>query len=366
MRRAPDAQSLGDMAKIDSEVLVRGDTMRVHYLVRLGATELREVEIPRPSDGEVLAKLDVALTCGTDLKMLKRGHARLPMGPFGHEWAGTVAAVGAGVRNFEPGDRIVATPTAPCGDCVYCVRREENVCLHLFEDMALGAYGEYMLVPRHIVKQNAYKIPDAVSSESAAMLEPLACVVHGADRLELGGDRTVAFIGDGPIALMFMQVARIRGAGRVIVIGRHPKRMEVARALGADAVIDGCTDVRPAVQALTDGVGADTVIECVGRPEVWEESFELARRGGEVLLFGGCEKGSAVAVQTEAIHYNEIDIRGAFHYTPAAVRRAWDLICGGHLTLDPLITHRMPLEDELSGAFDLMRRREALKVAIQP
>ena len=354
------------MAKTETEVPIRGATMRVHYLVRLGATELREVAIPEPGPGEVLARVNTALTCGTDLKMMKRGHARLPMGPFGHEWAGTVAAVGEGVTEFKPGDRIVATPTAPCGDCTYCLRERENLCLHLFEDMALGAYGEYMLVPRHIVNRNAYRIPDGVDFEAAAMLEPLACVVHGAERMKLGGDRTVLFLGDGPISLMFMQVARLRGAGRIIVVGRHPRRMSVARALGADAVLDGNADVRPAVETLTDGVGADSVIECVGRPEAWEESFELARRGGEVLLFGGCERGSAVAVQTEAIHYNEINIKGAFHYTPKAVERAWELIRGGHLHLEPLITHRLPLSDDLSGAFDLMRRREALKVAIQP
>ena len=347
--------------------LLSKTTMKVHHLLGVGETQLKDVQIPRPGEGEVLAKVSVALTCGTDLKTLERGgHARLPSGPFGHEWAGTVVALGEGVRRFEHGDRIVATPTAPCGDCAFCKRREENLCLHLFRETALGAYGEYMLIPRHIVQRNAFRIPESVSDENAATLEPLACVVQGADRIDMSGNRTIALLGDGPIALMFLQLARLRGVGRVILIGRHPRRMDVARKLGADAVIDSTrSDPHTDVRALTDGLGADTVIECVGRPEAWQEAMQLSRRGGEVLVFGGCQRDSTVALQTELIHYEEIDLKGAFHYTPAAVSRAWNLICGGHLNLASLITHRMPLDD-LAHAFKLLKRREAVKVAIVP
>jgi L-iditol 2-dehydrogenase len=191
-------------------------------------------------------------------------------------------------------------------------------------------------------------------------------VVQGADRIDMSGNRTIALLGDGPIALMFLQLAHLRGVGRVILIGRHPRRMDVARKLGADAVIDSTrSDPHTDVRALTDGLGADTVIECVGRPEAWQEAMQLSRRGGEVLVFGGCQRDSTVALQTELIHYEEIDLKGAFHYTPAAVSRAWNLICGGHLNLASLITHRMPLDD-LAHAFKLLKRREAVKVAIVP
>jgi len=274
--------------------------------------------------------------------------------------------VGDGVLRFEVGDRIVATPTAPCGDCAYCLRGAENLCLHLFEHAALGAYAEYILVPRHIVNRNAFRIPDEVTDVHAAFLEPLACVVHGADLVQLGGDRTVAFIGDGPIALLFVQVARLRGANRVAVVGRRAQRLELARALGADLVIDGRErDVREEVAALSDGLGADTVVECVGRTEAWEQAVGLARRGGEVLFFGGCETGSAIHLDTERVHYDELTLRGGFHCTPNSVRRAWEFICSGALTLDPLVSDQLPL-DELPGAFERMRRLEALKVAILP
>lgn len=341
--------------------------MRVYHLVRPGELRLESTEIPKPADGEVVARVQVALTCGTDVKTMDRGHARLKVpGRLGHEWAGVVETVGAGVGEFEPGDRIVATPTAPCGDCAYCVGGAENLCLHLFEHTALGAYGEYVLVPRHIVNRNAFTIPDSVPYSHAAFLEPLACVVHGSDLLQISGGRSVIFLGDGPIALLFAQVARLRGAGRIGLIGKSHERLGVAGKLGIDLVVHADeTNVSEAVDALTDGLGADSVVECVGRPEVWETAVALARRGGEVLFFGGCEKGSTVTLDTERVHYDELTLKGGFHYTPDSVRRAWDLIVGGNLALDPLITHRMRLDD-LPTALETVRRREAVKVAITP
>jgi L-iditol 2-dehydrogenase len=341
--------------------------MRVWQLARPGELRLESTDLPEPGDGELVARVSVALTCGTDLKSIERGHARLKIpGPFGHEWAGRVEAVGAGVHDFAPGDRIVGTPTAPCGDCVYCLRGAENLCIHLFEHTALGAYGEFILVPRQVVNRSAFRIPEAVSDVRAAFLEPLACAVHGADLLKLAGDRTLVFLGDGPMALAFAQLARIRGAGRIAVIGRHRRRLEVARHLGADVTVDANDDdPLEAVRELSDGLGADSVVECVGRPEAWEAAVSLARRGGEVLFFGGCEKGAAVSLDTERVHYDEITLKGGFHYTPDSVRRAWELICSGNLTLEPLVTHEMSLE-KLPEAFERMRGREALKVAIVP
>jgi len=341
--------------------------MQVVQLIRPGELSLQAIEVPVPSDGEVLARVDAALTCATDLKTVERGHARLKLpAPLGHEWAGTVEAVGEGVRGIGPGDRVVAMPTAPCGDCAFCLRGRENLCSHLFEQMALGAYGEYILVPRHVVNRNTYVIPDSVPSWQAAFLEPLACAVHGADLLRLAGDRTVAFLGDGPIALLFLQVARLRGVGRIVLVGRHDERLELGRLLGADVVLNARrVDVRSAVETITDGLGADTVVECVGRPEAWAQAVDLVCRGGEVLFFGGCEPGLGVTFDSERIHYDEITLRGGFHLTPDSVARAWELITIGSVRLSELVTHRMRLE-ELPAAFDLMRHREALKVVISP
>jgi L-iditol 2-dehydrogenase len=342
-------------------------SMRVWQLVRPGELRLESVDVPEPGDGEVLARVSLALTCGTDLKTVDRGHARLKVpGPLGHEWAGSVAAVGPGVQGLTPGTRIVGMPTAPCGDCAYCLRGAENLCLHLFEHMALGAYGEFILIPRQIVNRHIFRLTSDDSNLRGAFLEPVACVVHGADQLHIAGDRTIAFLGDGPMALIFVQLARLRGAGRIAVIGRHRRRLELAQQFGADVTVDANDgDPLEAVREMSDGLGADSVVECVGRPEAWQDAVSLARRGGEVLFFGGCERGAAVNFDTERVHYDEITLKGGFHYTPDCVRRAGELICSGNLNLEPLVTHEMSL-DELPEALELMRRREALKVAIVP
>ncbi len=341
--------------------------MGVYRLVGPGELRRQRVPIPEPGPGEVVARVSVALTCGTDLKTIDRGHARLKVpGDIGHEWAGRVEVVGEGVRQLRTGDRIVAMPTAPCGDCAYCHRGAENLCPHLFDQMALGAYGEYIHIPRHIVNRYTLPIPDHVSNLHAAFLEPLACIVHGADLVDLSGDRVVVFLGDGSIALLFAQLARLRGAGRVVVIGRHAQRLELARELGVDFMVNAReTDPGEAVLAVTDGLGADTVVECVGRPEAWQQAVSLVCRGGEALMFGGCGAGTVVELDAERVHYDEITLKGAFHYTSESVARAWELICRSTLTLEPLITDQMGLDD-LPEALERVRRREAVKIAILP
>lgn len=332
-----------------------------------GEIHLEERPTARPGDGELLVRISVALTCGTDLKLVQRGHPKIPFpAPLGHEWAGRVAAVGPGVRGFAEGARVVALPTAPCGDCAYCTRRLENLCVHLFEVTAFGAFADTLLLPRHIVARNTFEIPETVPDEVAAFLEPLACVVHGASLVQLGGDRTVVLLGDGPIALLFLQVARLAGADRIVLVGRHESRLTAARALGAEHVLDASREPPDAiVRDWTDGLGGDTVVECVGRPEAWAQAVSLARRGGEVLFFGGCERGTELRVRTERVHYDELTLRGGFHYTPASARRAFEWIEARALHLDPLLSGSVGLED-LPTAFERVRKREVVKVAVRP
>lgn len=341
--------------------------MRAWRLTAPGALRLEDVATPKPGDGELLIRVEVALTCGTDVKLWLRGHPKIPLPTtLGHEYAGRVAAVGDGVRGFAEGDRVVALPTAPCGDCAYCVRRLENLCVHLFQATGFGGYSEFVCLPRHIVNRHTFAIPSAVSEEEAAFVEPLACVLHGASRVDLAGDRVVVFLGDGPVALLFAQVARLLGAGRTVLIGRHGPRLEAARIVGVDHVVDASREpVEARVRELTDGLGADTVVECVGMPAAWQEAVALARRGGQVLLFGGCEPGTQVSLDTARLHYDELDLRGGFHYTPSSARRAFEMICDGALRLRSLISERVPLA-ELPKALERVRRREAVKVAVRP
>ena len=205
-----------------------------------------------------------------------------------------------------------------------------------------------------------------MTAETAAALEPLACVVHGSDRVALARAEHVAVVGDGPIGLLFLQLARSRGAGRIFVAGRQPHRLEAARALGADRAVDTtAVALAEAVADWTDGVGADVVIECVGEPGVWEEAADVVATGGELLAYGGCPAGTRACFDTERIHYEEVDVKGAFHYGRADVRTALDLLDKGVVRIEPLVTHRVPL-DRLADGLALALDRRAIKVAVTP
>jgi L-iditol 2-dehydrogenase len=291
---------------------------------------IEKVPIPEVGDGEVLVKVEVALTCGTDLKVFNRGyHARMIVPPalFGHELAGTIVEVGAGVApHFKKGTRVVALNSAPCGACFFCKRHQENLC----EDLLFnnGAYAEYIKIPRRIVEANMLELPKTVSYESAAITEPLACVVRGLQETypEIGD--TVVVIGAGPIGLMFMQVAKVAGCN-VIAVVKRDEQVQSAKRFGADDVVQ-ITKVEDAVQATRTLTpqrrGADIVIEAVGRPLGWQWAVEMARKGGTVNFFGGCAKGTKVELDTNLLHYSEITLKASFHHTPDTVRKAFNLI----------------------------------------
>ncbi|MBI4545583.1 MAG: alcohol dehydrogenase catalytic domain-containing protein [Gemmatimonadetes bacterium] len=341
--------------------------MTAAVLVRPGLVELRELPVPEPGPGELVLHVEAALTCGTDIKTFQRGHPKIPLPlPMGHEFAGVVAAAGSGVRGFREGDAVACVPTAPCGACRLCRRGRENLCPEAVGRMVFGGFAEYVRLPQHLVAASVFDRPATLSAEAAAALEPVACVVHGADRVALDRAETVVLLGDGPIALLFLQLARRRGAGRVLVAGKHAVRLEAARELGADAVVDvGRDSLQDAVREWTGGTGGDVVIECVGRPQVWEAAAGLAASGGELLLYGGCAAGSRVRFDAYRIHYEEVDVKGAFHYGRADVRRALELLLSGEVRVLPLITHRESL-DRLEQALELVLAREAIKVAIRP
>lgn len=337
--------------------------MRSAVLVEPGRVELRDVPVPTPGPGEVVLRIETALTCGTDIKTFRRGHPKIPLpAPLGHEFAGTVAAAGPGAA-FREGDRVAAVPTAPCGECRLCERGRDNLCPAATGAIALGAFADYLRLPAHIVAANVFHRAERVPAETCAALEPLACVVHGAARLDFAGDPTVLVLGDGAIALLFIQVARLAGAGRIGVMGRHASRLEIARALGADQTF--CRESEAAARDWTAGVGADIVIECTGSIDAWQMAPSLASRAGRVLLFGGCAAGTRASFDTYRLHYDEVDLMGAFHYGRADVRAAWRLITERSVRIAPLITHHRPLE-RLDEALELALSRTAIKVAVRP
>jgi len=330
-------------------------------LLEPGRIEIREIETPHPSDGEVLIKVKNALTCGTDLKAFLRGHPLIPMpGPFGHEFSGIIAEKGKGVRNFREGDEIMAVHSAPCMKCPYCEKGLYNLCNNIMKTKVLGAFSEYLLLPSHIVRRNLFHKPQGLGFEEAAFLEPLSCVVHGMRSIKPKKGDTVLIIGAGPIGLLHLLLLKKRGL-RVIITARRMEKLELARRLGADQAVEA-VKLKDAINDFTGGSGVDVVIECTGQIEVWKASIEYVRRGGTIILFGGVKTGTEVCYDTRRLHYDEITIKGVFHFTPEDVKWAAEVLKTG-LKVSWLITDRVPLM-EISSAFERLSRGEGIKYAI--
>lgn len=328
-----------------------------------------EVNVPEPNEGEVLVKVEAALTCGTDVKTFRRGHPVLikktPSG-FGHEFSGTIAKLGENVEGFNIGDRVVAANSAPCGECFFCRKGEENLCENL--ELLNGAYAQYILIPKNIVQKNLIKIPDNLPFKLAAFTEPLSNVVHGISRTPINKGDTVGVIGIGPIGLMFCALAKLKGA-KVIAMGRNPLKLKLAKEFAhADEVIDlkKYDDPTEIILSMTEEKrGLDVAIECVGLPEIWESMFKLVRRGGCVHLFGGCASGTSVNIDTKRLHYDEVNIISVFHHTPKYFREALNLIATKQVDVEKLITKTMPLK-YTKRALEMQQNGEAIKVLIEP
>jgi L-iditol 2-dehydrogenase len=357
-----------------------------------GAAALRDVPVPEPGPGEVLVRVRAALTCGTDLKIVRRGHPKIafPL-TLGHEWAGVVEKAGAGSA-WAPGTRVTSAVSAPCGACAACREGRENLCETAFDRPLFGAFADFLLVPERLAKGGLRRIPDGMPDETAALLDPLASVVRGLNRLRgaRGGDVLVA--GTGPIAAMLLFLLRGKkktGAAaerRVVVAGRREERLvffernaaEVARidssqrsgAADAPASIFTFKENPPSPVRIESirGEGAEKfslVIDTTGDPDVMAALPALAADGGTVLLFAGLPAGARVAVDAHAVHYREVSIVGSFHYTPREVDEALALLAAGAIPAAEIVSARRPLS-EWQEAFDLARAGTALKVAVIP
>jgi len=330
---------------------------------------IESVDIPKIGHGDILVRVRTALTCGTDVKVFQRGyHPRMikPPALFGHELAGDIVAVGRDVQGFEPGQRVMAANSAPCGKCFYCQRGTENLC----EDLLFnnGAYAEYIRIPARIVQKNMYEIPGHVTYQDAALVEPLACVIRGLEETGLRSGDSVAIIGLGPIGMMFVLLAKAIYKARVIAIGRRQTQLDRAAAMGADETVlnNDHADPVAAVRDLTDGRGADVVIEAVGLPEVWQLALRLLRRGGVINFFGGCPSGTEVGVDTNLMHYSELTLKASFHHTPALVRKALEAVSRGYVTAKDFVNRVEPLANLLEVMQHLMSHNGHLKTAIIP
>ncbi len=324
-------------------------TMNAAVLYGKEDLRLEQMAIPQPGPGELVVKVSAALTCGTDLKVYRRGyHAKMlkPPMPFGHELAGIVSDIGEGVSGFSLGDRVVPLNSAPCDECYFCRRGQQNLC----EDLLFnnGAYAEYLLVPARIVAKNTLRVPDGLPLEFAALTEPLACVVRGLEESAAKPGESMIVIGAGPIGLMFIHAAQLSGVD-VIAVVKRDEQAETARRFGARQVVTldevGEENAIAAARALTpEARGADVVIEAVATPKTWEWAVEMVRKGGLVNFFGGPPSGTVVALDTNRLHYGDITLKASFHHTPATCRRAFELITSGRFHSAEFLTGRADLQ----------------------
>ena len=318
---------------------------------------------PQPlSLGQVRIDIQAALTCGTDLKVFKRGyHARMIVPPsvFGHELAGVISELGPGVANWNPGDRVVVANSAPCGDCRFCRQGRENLCDDLL--FLNGAYAESIVVPRRLVERNLLLLKPGTPFKAAALVEPLACVVQGIEESNVSRESRALVIGSGPIGLMFVILLKHAGC-HVVLAGRGEARLATAGRLGVDQVVNvtGKTDLAAAIKSDAPAQ-FDVVIEAVGKPETWEAAVKLVGKGGQVNFFGGCPAGAAVSLDPALIHYASVTLRASFHHTPRAIRRALGLIESGVIHADSLIDG----ECSLTGLPELFKSMAAGNRAIK-
>jgi L-iditol 2-dehydrogenase len=346
--------------------------MRVARFYAPGDIRLEDAPEPDAGPGELKIRVRNCSTCGTDVKISRFGHHHIvPPRVMGHEVAGEIADVGAGVTAWTAGDRVQVIAAIPCGHCPDCLRGRMTVCPHQ-ESIGYhydGGFAEYMIVPAKVLAVDGVnRLPGGVSFAEASVTEPLACVLNGQELARVGEGDDVVVIGSGPIGCLHVRLARANGAARVFMVELNTARLaQAAELVKPDAAIsaDG-VDVVAAVLDLTGGRGADVVITAAASGKAQEQALAMAARQGRISFFGGLPKDDPViACDSNLVHYRELTIVGANGSSPAHNARALELIASGRVPVADLITHRLPLEATLD-ALGIVARGEAVKVTIQP
>lgn len=342
-------------------------------LVFNGPNKLEVANVPQPQveAGELLIKVAACLICGTDMRIYRGKKTRGVRIPsiLGHEFAGQVVQLGAGVTNFNLGDHVGVAPIIPCHTCTYCTHEKENVCANrtAIAYEYDGAFAEYVKIPATAVNGgNVFKLAKGFSLVSASLAEPLACVINGQRNAGIKLGDIVVILGAGPIGLLHLKVAQARGARHVIVSEPNDYRRKVAQKLGANQVVNPRTEnLLDAVRTATNGFGADAVVMAIGVPALVQQALTLVRKGGTVNFFAGFSVGDQASIDVNLIHYNEINISGASAAKRSDVELALKMIEKGFIDANQFITHQFTLEKGCE-AFDMAESGQAIKVAIIP
>ncbi len=331
------------------------------------------VDMPKPeiTDDEFLVRMRACSLCYTDVKASMRGKHffielyGLPWVP-GHEMSGEVAAVGARVEGLKVGQAVAVSPYVPCGRCPACRAGSYRFCVQApFSFVQPGGFAEYFKVPGNNASLRALPIPDGVSFEEAALTEPVASCLHAIRKTNIGLGQTVTIIGAGPMGLILLQLARSCGAGQVIMLDQQADRLETARTLGADTLIDtGREDPVARVKEVTGYLGSDVVIEAVGTVATYLLALQLARGGGTVNFFGGLPSGTVVEMSSDMLHYQELTLVGTSSFSPDDYENALKMIAAGRIDVKRLISHRFTALEGVMAAIDLTLDKKGLKKVV--
>ncbi len=335
--------------------------MKAAVFTSPGSLAIAQLEDPSCAEDEVVIRVEVCGVCGTDRSIFRGEHPASTPVVLGHEYSGVVVEVGGAASGLTVGDRVAVDPNVVDGTCFYCRRGESNLCTGLapLGISRHGGFAELSVLPA----RNAYRLPDEVSLEDGAMVEPLACCVHGIERAGVRPGDVAVVLGAGPIGCLLIQLARLAGASTILAIETDDARREHAVAAGADLVC------RPeeAAQSLRDmreEVGADVVIEATGDPAAAQASFAHVRRGGTLLLFGVYPEPERLSVSPFRVNEDELRIVGSLN-NPNAHQRAIDLLASGRIVLDGMVTHRLGLS-ALRAAMDRANFPAAGKITVDP
>ena len=342
------------------------DTMTAAVLHGTDDLRIEEMAVPVAGADEVVIKVDVCGICGTDVHIL-RGHFPVPNLPLipGHEFSGRVVQVGSFDERVEVGDFVTADINIGCERCYYCRHQLRMFCPQLSQIGVHrhGAFAEYVKAPVAAV----YRLPDDMSPERAAYVEPLACAVHGQERADLRPGSTVAVLGGGPMGLVHIQLSRLRGATRIIATELNATRRAKAAELGADVVVDpAAEDAVAVVQELTDGRGADCVIEAVGSLATYRDAFAMVRRGGTIVAYGAAPSTDEFPFKPFEVYSKELTIVGSYAGTYATWPEAIELIRAGRFDPDKIISDVVPLADLVQGIEAAESDRDIIKMQVRP
>lgn len=338
--------------------------MKAALLYGEGDLRLEEIAVPPVEPHGVLLKVLLCGICGSDARMFFTGPTSRYINPviLGHELTGEIVEVGDRVEDYAPGDVVTLAPIMPCMRCPACARGQDNLCENgrVVGCNVHGGMAEYVYVPAQMVRVGGLvKLPPEVDHRGAALTELVGCCLHGLRQMRVEPGDRVMIIGDGPIGLIFLQLARLMGVGYVATSGRRPRRRELAARLGADDALDAsATNLRERFAR-----SLDRVIVATANIDVVAEAMELVRPGGDLLLFSGYEYGTTFSLDMNAVHYGELHIHGSIDCTVRDFRNAVNLL--PQLQVEQLITHAFPL-DEAVEAFQFTRQRDAVKVVLEP